>query len=100
MAAGKIECNWKRGGQLLLGCVLATQVFAPAVPGANDECEWQFLMHQHEAGNFKVSMAKHSVKIASANGLIGLANAPNWEVVRYRLAEKVEWRAKMSAIWG
>src|SRR5277367_1719841 len=99
---GRRSFHSYKSGQLLLA--LAMSAFLSTVPctATNvDDGEWQFMMHQHELGDCRVFLGKHYVKIAcTATDLTSVSDASSGEIIRYRTADKVEWRARMSAIWG
>jgi len=94
--------NWNNSRQRLLALAMAAGLSTVPCRATNaEDGEWQFIMHQHELGDCKVFLGKHYVKIAcTASDLISVSDASTGEIVRYRTADKVEWRARMSAIWG
>jgi len=86
---------------LALGAI--TALFAStnaSLAATSNDREWQFKLHHVAYGDCQVSLARHSFKMISSRGVTQLASAPKWQVVRYNLADKVEWRAKISQISG
>jgi len=86
---------------LLLLAMTGSLWMLPCMATSPDDSEWQFTMHQHELGDFKVFLGKHYIKATStASDLTGVSDASSGYIVRYRASDKVQWRAKTSAIWG
>jgi hypothetical protein len=102
MFVGRRRLNWHRSGQLLLALAMFADLSTVPSTATNvDDGEWQYIMHQHELGDCKLFLGKHYVKIAcTASDFITVSDASRGYVVRYRTADKLEWRAKTSAIWG